>query len=51
MVAKGADYQVGQPQTGQAANHVWNAVCIDDSWGLVDTCWGRATCLHHQESL
>ena len=37
-VSKGLNYVIGQKQT--KSNHVWNAVCIDGDWKLIDCAWG-----------
>ncbi|XP_075056941.1 kyphoscoliosis peptidase-like [Mixophyes fleayi] len=36
---KGATYKVGQKITG-GVNHVWNMVCLEGSWHLLDSTWG-----------
>lgn len=37
---KGIGYKLGQSYQNTKANHMWNAVLLEDQWYLLDACWG-----------
>ncbi|XP_051514906.1 kyphoscoliosis peptidase-like [Myxocyprinus asiaticus] len=37
---KGIGYQQGQSYQNTKSSHMWNAVCLEGHWYLLDACWG-----------